>query len=120
MAVEVADAPDPVEAGGTLVYTVTVRNRGPNPSSSTHLIVEIPPGVPSQIDKACVRNDRTVFCELGELTARQTQTITLAVIVEGRAETVRLTADVSNRFGPDLHADDNTWTEATQVRRTMQ
>ncbi len=117
LALTVVAAPDPVEAGNALTYTVTVENRGPNPSSSTHLVLAPLGGVLLRIDDDCARDDRSVSwsCELGELAARQRRDIELTVVVDEDNETLRLTARVSNRFGPDLREEDNSWTETTRI-----
>jgi uncharacterized repeat protein (TIGR01451 family) len=46
--VSVVDSPDPVAPGGTLTYTITLRNNGPDPATNGGINVNLPGGVTYQ------------------------------------------------------------------------
>ena len=66
-----SDAPDPVVAGETLTYTLTVANAGPSSASDVVVTDDLPAGVafvsadPSQ--GTCAEASGTVTCELGTI-----------------------------------------------------
>src|SRR5690349_13495870 len=45
LGVEMSVSPEQVAAGGTLTYTVTVTNNGPDPAATAGLHSDLPPGV---------------------------------------------------------------------------
>ena len=112
----VRDDRDPARPDGDVVYAITVRNLGPNPASSTVLVVEGLPGSELRsVDGRCRHEEEVLVCELGEVPTGQAQTLTVARRVECCADSLRLTARVSNRFGPDVTPTDHVWEEVTRV-----
>jgi uncharacterized repeat protein (TIGR01451 family) len=103
LAIAVDDAPDPVVQGGTLTYTLTVTNNGPDPASDVFAQDQQLPqpstfisAVPSQ--GSCVGTS-TVTCSLGALAsgASATVVITLTPQFIGTAvNTVVVTSAVSD------------------------
>jgi uncharacterized repeat protein (TIGR01451 family) len=77
------DSPDPVLNGGTLTYTLTVQNNGPNTAPGVIVTDTLPPSVvylsasPSQ--GSCSQAGGTVTCSLGSLAASATATVTIQV-----------------------------------------
>jgi len=98
LAVAATFAPSPAQAGGTLTYTLAIRNHGPAAATRTvtaHVIpVELrathaaasrgscalPPAPPSA---AAPSQLSAVACRLGNLPARATATVTIEVTVRG-------------------------------------
>ena len=90
LAITKADAPDPVALGGSLTYTLTVTNNGPDPSTDSTVTDTLPPGVtfvsatPSQ--GACSEAPGTVTCTLGPLAVgASSATIQIVVTVDATA-----------------------------------
>jgi uncharacterized repeat protein (TIGR01451 family) len=89
LAMTKADAPDPVAVGGSLTYTLTVTNNGPDPSTDSTVTDALPPGVtfvsatPTQ--GACSEAAGTVTCTLGPLAVGASATIQIVVTVDATA-----------------------------------
>ena len=89
LAITKADAPDPVTVGGTLTYTLTVTNNGPDPSTDSTVTDTLPAGVtfvsatPSQ--GSCAQAGGTVTCTLGPLAVGASATIAIVVTVDATA-----------------------------------
>jgi uncharacterized repeat protein (TIGR01451 family) len=82
--VEVAKtAPPTVEEDGTVTYTVSATNHGPDPA--TNVIVSDPISVPSgsvsSLPPGCVLQGSTVTCEAGTLAVGETKTVSFSVKV---------------------------------------
>jgi uncharacterized repeat protein (TIGR01451 family) len=89
LAITKADAPDPVALGGSLTYTLTVTNNGPDPSTDSTVTDTLPAGVtfvsatPSQ--GTCSQAAGTVTCTLGPLAPGASATIQIVVTVDPTA-----------------------------------
>jgi uncharacterized repeat protein (TIGR01451 family) len=74
-----SDSADPVQAGGTLTYTITVANQGDAPAADVHLAEQLPAGVTLQ-----TINPSQGFCEvdcaLGTIDAGASAIVTVTVI----------------------------------------
>lgn len=115
-------APDPVMAGGTLTYTITVTNNGPGDSSSSTVTDPLPPGVAfsSATPSTCAEVAGTVTCSLGPLAAGASTTITIVVTVQPTATgTLTDTATVTGA-DTDPVPDNNSATATTQVEAVPQ
>jgi uncharacterized repeat protein (TIGR01451 family) len=114
-----SDAPDPVTAGQTLVYTLLVSNDGPSDATGVTVVDTLPAGVTfvsSTTSQGTVAHvDGTVTASLGDLAAGASATVTLTVDVSPSVRGVLLNeAEVSaNEEETDL--TDNTDTAQTTV-----
>lgn len=83
LSIGLADAPDPVELGGALTYTVSVTNNGPSTATGVFVTNTLPAniifGSAESTQGSCVNNSGTVVCSLGSLTAGTRATITILV-----------------------------------------
>jgi uncharacterized repeat protein (TIGR01451 family) len=124
VAIVISDSPDPATAGGSLTYTLTVTNMGPNPASQVQVVDILPAGV-SHVSNSggCVEAPAgTLTCDLGEMLARSSQAITVQVLIDsslvhnaGGPTTITNSATVTNLAGPDPSTGNNSASEATQV-----
>ena len=113
------DTPDPVTEGGTLTYTVEVRNllMGPNNDASNVVVTD---RLDNQLDfvsvqttqGTCDRNGPNISCELGTVLAGQTQTVTI-VVRPRRAGTIANAAQLTSP--QDTNPANNSDTELTTV-----
>ena len=110
------DTPDPVTAGTTLTYAVTITNNGPADATGVTVTDTLPLGVtfgsatPSQ---GTCSGTSTVTCDLGTLSNGANATVTIAV-TPAAAGTITNTASVTaTTFDPV--PDNNTATEDTTV-----
>ncbi len=114
------DAPDPVVAGRTLVYTLAVTNAGPSTATGVTVVDTLPAGVtfqsaaPSQ--GSCSAAGPVVTCALGTLAPAGNASIVLTVVVDPSTPpgTLQNTASVSGD-GIDPVPDNDTTTEPTEV-----
>jgi uncharacterized repeat protein (TIGR01451 family) len=95
-----SDSPDPVAVGGTLTYTIRVTN--PNPSGGNDASnVVVTDTLPSQVDfvsatgGTCQRSGSKVTCDLGQVNAATTATVTI-VVKPKREGTLSNTASVAS------------------------
>ena len=115
---------DPVIAGETLEYTLTVINNGPNPAHSVRMVDILPSGVTYQSDDAdCTEAPAgTLDCDLGILTSGETRVINITVIVDaarvyisGFPTSINNQASVSNQAGAEIAPGDNDASVGTLV-----
>lgn len=88
LSVTLTDEPDPVTSGGTLVYTLTVENRGPDPAEDVTAAVLLPDGVihvgSSPSNGSCAPqpdNASVISCALGALPVGTTAQIEVTASV---------------------------------------
>jgi uncharacterized repeat protein (TIGR01451 family) len=114
----VKDATSPTELNGTVQYTMTVTNKGPDPATNVQLADPAPTGItyltatPSQ--GTCAVDPALISCSLGTLTAGQSVTITAT----GRATQVGQltnTATVTGSGGGEANPADNVDSATTVV-----
>ncbi|WP_033823430.1 M66 family metalloprotease [Kitasatospora sp. MBT63] len=123
LSVSLTDAPDPVIAGTSLTWTVTVANHGPNPATSTRVTTTLPADVTNPTSSVpCTVTGATVTCNLSEvgLGATRQYTITADVPADlvhrnGGPKTITAGSTVDNLAGPDAKPADNTATADTKV-----
>lgn len=109
-----ADGPDPVLVTGTLIYTLTVTNGGPNQATNVVLTDALPAGVTFQAaTPGCSHSTGTVTCNLGNIPNMNQQAVTITV-KPTTVGTLVNTAEVTSTE-PDLNPADNTATASTNV-----
>jgi uncharacterized repeat protein (TIGR01451 family) len=111
-----ADAPDPVVAGSTLTYTLTVHNAGPNTAAAVNVTDALPSGVTfvsASASTGTCSGTSTVTCDLGSVANGATATITI-VVTPLAAGTLTNTATVQST-SEDANRADNTSTATTTV-----
>jgi uncharacterized repeat protein (TIGR01451 family) len=120
LAISKAESQDPIVLGsGNLIYTLTVVNHGPGTSSAVVLTDTLPTGVtvasvnPST-GVTCATPTGLVRCQLGNMTAVTTATVTIAV-TPSAAGTLTNTATVASASTTDPIAANNTATITTTV-----
>lgn len=123
--VTISDAPDPVQAGDQITYTITVGSNGPGAADDVELEDRIPSGTTavsaktSDPDADCdpVRPSTTVFkCDLG--TIPKGQHITVVLVVDTSPGTPSpVTNVVTIEADDDSVARNNTATARTTVSR---
>jgi uncharacterized repeat protein (TIGR01451 family) len=112
-----SDSPDPVTQGSNLTYTIQVQN---NAAPATGVVVT--DTLPSQVDfvsatpsqgTPCDRTGSTVTCNLGNMAAGATATVTI-VIQPKKTGTISNTVVVAST-PPDTNATNNQEAETTTV-----
>jgi uncharacterized repeat protein (TIGR01451 family) len=99
LALTKSDSPDPVTVGGTLTYTIQVKNQGGNDATSVVVTDRLPNDVDflsaSASSGTCQHHAHTVTCSLGTVLTGATATVT----IQGRptkAGTISNTASVTS------------------------
>jgi len=105
-----------IASGGSLTYTVTVTNRGPNSATSTVMTDLLPAGVTLQSATASQGTcTAAVVCSLGTLASGQAVTVTITVTVTAAQGTIVNTAGAISAVA-DPVASNNTASASTQVQ----
>jgi len=126
LSVAKADSPDPVAPGGTITYTITVKNNGPDQASSLEVDDVLPQattfqsqGVPAgwSCTTTAVGNSGKVVCHKGSLDAGDSDSLTLVVKV---SQDVKPGTGITNKVMVDAATADpakgnNTATATTTV-----
>ncbi|HEX5611000.1 MAG TPA: hypothetical protein VFX45_13010 [Solirubrobacterales bacterium] len=116
------DSPDPVQVGGTLTYTITVENLGPDFANGVTVTDSLPKGVDlvsanGSVGTCAQRAARKVVCDLGTVGPGviygQPPTVTILVIPR-KAGAIVNTATVKGD-GKDPFAANNKATATTRV-----
>lgn len=83
LSISKSDIPDPVTAGETLTYTISVRNNGPDTATGVVVTDTLPAGVIYNADSGgCVQAPPgTLTCSLGTLLSGQTRSFAIQVTV---------------------------------------
>ena len=77
------DAPDPIVAGNTLIYTVTVTNDGPDDAENVMVTDTLPPGVTFVQTVGCMNDPNgSPTCNLGTITNSNSKMFTIEVTVD--------------------------------------
>jgi uncharacterized repeat protein (TIGR01451 family) len=116
------DAPDPVTPGGTLTYTITVTNNGPDTAQNITVTDSLPSGLTFASCTAtgglCNNTGNNVTATYGSLANGASATITLSATVSNSASdgsTISNTATISSdTFDPNT--GNNTATATTSVQ----
>jgi uncharacterized repeat protein (TIGR01451 family) len=111
-----SDSPDPLVVGGNLTYTIKVDNPGTLPATEVMVTDTLPSGVDfiSATGGICQRNAQTVTCDLGQVDAGATATVT--IVVKTKADgTLSNTATVASP--EDVALANNSDTVTTTVNK---
>jgi hypothetical protein len=123
MAVATSAAPNPVDSGSTLTYTVSVTNTAKDPAINPVVTDTLPLGVTvisvvTPDGWTCAQSDQTVTCSAPSLAADTTATLTITASVDGNlADGVTLSSEAAvtaATFDPNLA--NNTRTFVSTVR----
>lgn len=111
--ITLTDTPDPVAAGGTLGYTVTVTNLAAVAAQNVIASITLPPGATLVSAAGCTQLSGVVACSLGTLAEGQqiTRTIQITPLAAG---TIQGQASVSSTT-PDANSANNTAIAVTTV-----
>src|SRR6185295_17427033 len=112
------DGPDPVSAGASLVYTLTVSNAGPDAAALVSVSDTLPPGTgfvsASGDGWLCGNAQGTVTCTQALLDLGDAAPITITVVAPSTGGTIENTASVSSSTG-DPETSNNSSTVTTTV-----
>lgn len=117
LAVTISDAPDPVQAGQRLTYTITVSNAGPASASSVTVTDDLPSSVApltATAPEGCTVSGQRVVCQLGTVAKGGSA----GAVIEVRPQhsgTVQNTA-VATSAQREMHDGDNAATAVTTVQ----
>ena len=116
LAITVGDSPDPVTAGHSLTYTVTVTNNGPTDAANVVVTDTLPAEVTLVSTSGCVEDPNGApTCSLGNITAGNQASFTIEVTVDQDAEgTITDTASAASDTA-DPNPGDNSTAEDTTV-----
>jgi uncharacterized repeat protein (TIGR01451 family) len=118
LALRGADTPDPVKAGKRLRYTLTARNNGPAAATGVTVLDTLPAGArfvsARTAQGSCSRAARKLTCDIGDLAADASVTVT--VIVTAPPRPGRLTSTASVRGAEE---DPNAGNNRVQMRTTV-
>jgi uncharacterized repeat protein (TIGR01451 family) len=116
LALTKSDSPDPVTAGDNLIYTIKVQNPGTLPATDVTVTDDLPGGVDfvSSTGGICQRDADKVTCDLGQVDADTTATVTIVVKTK-KAGTLSNTASVTSP--EDIVLANNSATATTTVSK---
>ena len=112
-----SDDVDPIAAGNTLTYTLTVNNAGPDPAAAVVVTDTLPAGVTFAASSGCTQDPNGVpTCALGDLAAGASAQYTIQVTVDaGTTGILTNQASVSSATA-DPNPGNNTASETTSTR----
>jgi uncharacterized repeat protein (TIGR01451 family) len=119
-----SDSVDPVVAGTSFAYYITVTNNGPSDASGVTVEDALPPGLAFNAPSSsaeCSASGQNVTCDIGDLLADGEATLTIAVSVDpalAHWATLRNTASVFGDQSDPVSGNDRTQEETSVVRRT--
>jgi uncharacterized repeat protein (TIGR01451 family) len=113
-----SDSPDPVMRDATLIYTVEVRNEGPDPATSVSMTDDFPGGVDfvsaTSSTGTCERKGGRVTCTIPSLANGEVATVTIDVTVTKKKGSITNSASVQSAVA-DPQPANNLATEVTQI-----
>lgn len=122
VAIALSDAPDPVNLGDTLTYTVDVDNAGPDPATGVQVVLTLPAGVDFDSGAgtgwSCVAAGASVTCTLATAIASggSAPTLSIDAQVDTNATPGTVTAEaIVDAAENDPDASDNTASADTEL-----
>jgi uncharacterized repeat protein (TIGR01451 family) len=119
-----SDNPDPVQAGGKVTYTISVKNAGPDAATDVVVTDRLPKGATfikaSSSAGTCTEAMGTVTCNLGTIGAAEgsnTATVKICLHAPATAGTISDTATVATT-AKDTNHRNNSASETTSVSGT--
>lgn len=118
LSLSMTDAPDPARRGNKLVYTLVVRNDGPEPSESVTVTDTLPAAVSllsAKSTRGSCAGGSIVTCSIGSLQSGESATITISA----RARVPGTATNTANVIAttPDPFAANNTASATTTIGR---
>ncbi len=117
LSISKSDTPDPVRAGESLVYTLTVRNNGPSAASAVTVTDTLPSGVTLASATPGYGGPNPLVWNLGAMNVGETRILTVEVTVNSNVANNTLLYNAAS-VGSDLLdsvTSNNSDTEPTQV-----
>ena len=111
LSISMWDSPDPVQAGQTLTYTITVTNNGPDDALGVVVTDTLPAGVTAVGTSGCSNDPNGLpTCTLGNINAGTSDSYTIRVTVDADTfGTITNQASVSSgNFDPIIVTEDTT------------
>ncbi|MFO7603529.1 MAG: CFI-box-CTERM domain-containing protein [Gammaproteobacteria bacterium] len=116
-----SDSADPVDAGSTVSYSVTVTNNGPDSAAQTTLSVFLPETSgyvsASASQGSCRHSNGVLICVIGSLASAATATVSVSVSAPTQGGSAVLAAAVTS-ITTDGNASNNRISETTSVTGT--
>ncbi len=111
------DSPDPVNAGETLTYTITVTNNGPNNADNVTVTDNLPSDVSYQSDTCGGSvSGQTWTWNVGSLNSGDSQTCQITVQVSSSASGVLNNMVNVSSSTPDPNSNNNQYIEVTAIK----
>jgi uncharacterized repeat protein (TIGR01451 family) len=120
LAVSATAGPNPVPTGGTLTYTATVSNNGPDPATGVALADTLPAGVAFvTASTGCALNGAMVTCTIGNLAAGALAVSTITVTAPTSPGTITNSVTIQGNETPDPNPSNDSATVTTTVQATV-
>jgi uncharacterized repeat protein (TIGR01451 family) len=126
LAITKTDSPDPVQAGSTITYTITVTNNGPEDVGNVVVSDDVPAGttfsavtIPAKCDTPEAGSGGTIECNLGSIASSGSVVFKLEVNVsldQENGTTISNTATVGSSTNTDAMKDNDSATATTAVQ----
>ncbi|MEA2343434.1 MAG: hypothetical protein QOF63_1603, partial [Thermoanaerobaculia bacterium] len=109
--------PNPVATGGSLTYTITAVNNGPDPATGVVATDTLPAGVTFvSASSGCNASSSTVTCTIGNLAAAAQAVRTITVTAPVTAGNITNTVTIAGNETPDPNAANNSSSVTTAVQ----
>ncbi|MDQ6802230.1 MAG: right-handed parallel beta-helix repeat-containing protein, partial [Acidobacteriota bacterium] len=120
LAISKAAAPEPVATGGSLTYTLSATNNGPDPATGVILTDALPSAVTfMSASSGCSLSGSTVTCIIGDLAVSAQATRTIAVTAPPSPGTITNTATVNGNETPDTNPANNSASFTSHVQSAV-
>jgi RHS repeat-associated protein/uncharacterized repeat protein (TIGR01451 family) len=112
--------PNPVPAGGSLTYTITATNNGPDPATGVVITDTLPAAVTFvSASSGCTVSGTTVACGIGNLASGQQAARTITATAPASAGSVTNSATIAGNETPDPNPANNSATVTTTVQNAV-